>query len=99
MAAYRKKPVVVEAMQWFAHGDHPKVKRTSYLEMSALMGGSSGCCRCPKMHTWEVLGVVETPEGLSTICPGDWVVMGVKGEFYPVKHDIFEATFELVVEP
>ena len=27
---YRKKPVVVEATQWFEHGDHPEVKRTAY---------------------------------------------------------------------
>ena len=30
---------------------------------------------------------------------GDWIVKGVKGEFYPVKPDIFKQTYELVAEP
>ena len=99
MAAYRKKPVVVEATQWFVHGDHPKVERTSYMEVSGLMGGSSGCCRCPKMHDWSVLGTVDTLEGTHVVCPGDWIVKGIKNELYPVKPDIFPATYELVMEP
>ena len=39
---------------------------------------------------------IETLEGEMTANLGDWVVKGVKGEFYPIKADIFEATFELV---
>ncbi|HHY74090.1 MAG TPA: hypothetical protein GX497_12890 [Bacillus bacterium] len=36
---------------------------------------------------------IETLEGLMTASPGDWIVTGIKGEQYPVKPDIFEATY------
>lgn len=39
-------------------------------------------------------GIVETLEGRMTCLPGDWVITGVKGEKYPCKPDIFEATYE-----
>ena len=38
--------------------------------------------------------VIETLEGDMTVSDGDWVIKGVKGEFYPCKPDIFEATYE-----
>jgi len=38
--------------------------------------------------------VIETQEGDMTARPGDWIIKGVKGEFYPCKPDIFEATYE-----
>lgn len=40
-------------------------------------------------------GIVETLEGRKTCLPGDWIVTGVKGEKYPCKPDLFEATYEL----
>ena len=39
---------------------------------------------------------IETLEGSLTISDGDWIIKGVKGEFYPCKPDIFEATYEQV---
>jgi len=39
--------------------------------------------------------VIETLEGKMTASPGDWVIRGVKGEYYPCKPDIFEKTYEL----
>jgi len=38
--------------------------------------------------------VIQTLEGLMEGIPGDWIIKGVKGEFYPCKPDIFEATYE-----
>ena len=38
--------------------------------------------------------VITTLEGEMTASPGDWIIKGVKGEFYPCKPDIFEATYE-----
>lgn len=40
--------------------------------------------------------VIDTLEGEMTARPGDWIIKGVKGEFYPRKPDIFEATYEKV---
>ncbi|MDQ3541808.1 MAG: hypothetical protein M3440_14100 [Chloroflexota bacterium] len=40
--------------------------------------------------------VIETLEGNMTANPGDWIIKGVNGEFYPCKPDIFEKTYEAV---
>ena len=37
---------------------------------------------------------IETLEGIHRAMPGDWIIRGVKGELYPCKPDIFEATYE-----
>jgi hypothetical protein len=71
MAQYRKKPVVVEAIQWFRMGDHPKVT------------------------LWkDGTGWIKTLEGGHIVTPGDWIIRGVAGEFYPCKPDIFAMTYE-----
>lgn len=41
-------------------------------------------------------GLIDTLEGRMTVSPGDWVITGVKGEKYPCKPDIFEATYEAI---
>lgn len=46
-----------------------------------------------KMHDH---GFIDTLEGGHTVCPGDWIICGVQGEFYPCKPDIFAATYEAV---
>ena len=58
--------------------------------------GQSNCGRCGEIlhkHGW-----IDTLEGGHTVCPGDWIITGVKGEHYPCKPDIFEATYERVEE-
>ena len=42
---------------------------------------------------------IPTPEGVMTAQHGDWIVKGVRGEFYPVKPDIFGLTYEPIEEP
>ncbi|MGC9261425.1 MAG: hypothetical protein ACP5I8_15275 [Phycisphaerae bacterium] len=49
-------------------------------------------------HTGPVSIFIETLEGVMRADPGDWVITGIKGEKYPCKPDIFEATYEAVVE-
>jgi len=56
--------------------------------------GSSTCQHCEEImhnHGW-----IDTLEGGHIICPGDWIITGVKGERYPCKPNIFEATYEKV---
>jgi hypothetical protein len=77
---FRKKPVVIEATQWFKHGDHAEV------------------VPFPSKHELAGKGWVRTLEGDMTVTPGDWIITGVKGEHYPCKPDIFEATYEKVTE-
>ena len=50
----------------------------------------------PDNPNHETHGWVETLEGGHAVTPGDWIIKGVKGEFYPCKPDIFEATYEEV---
>ena len=84
---FRKKPVVIEAEQWFKPGDHPAVFPQAVVQDHA-------CTSPRKMH-----GQVQTLEGNHLcVCPGDWIICGVKGEYYPCKPDIFEATYECVDE-
>src|SRR5690348_11208557 len=103
MAKYRKKPVVIEAVQWNVNGeclgrdclDHPLVRGTSYAEVNEMIG-TSGCSNDSEMWDWSRMGCVETLEGKHLVTPNDWIITGVKGEVYPCKPDIFEATYEKV---
>jgi hypothetical protein len=101
MAKYRKKPVVIEAVQWFKNGDHPEdgSKNTEgkvirYYRTPSLDGESSckHCGRKMRDHGW-----IDTLEGGHIVCPGDYIIKGVQGEFYPCKPDIFEQTYEAVL--
>ena len=110
MAKFRKKPVVIEATQWFKNGDHPEdechlVQPVSGVEPFLSEGkvvryfrhpdvpGERECGYCTQtMHNH---GWIDTSEGGHIVCPGDWIITGVKGERYPCKPDIFEATYEL----
>ena len=87
---YRKKPVIIEATQWFKNGDHPNVK---YFRHQTVNGGSK-CDQCG--HIIDDHGWVETSEGGHIVCVGDYIITGVKGEYYPCKPDIFELTYEPV---
>ena len=40
-------------------------------------------------------GWIDTPEGGHTVCPGDYIIRGVQGEFHPIKPDIFAETYEV----
>lgn len=104
---FRKKPVVIEAVQWnppfdgkarlARELDCPGVRSTSYEEIARILG-TSGCSKEEPYWDWSVLGVIETLEGPHVACPGDWIITGVKGERYPCKPEMFEATYE-AVEP
>ena len=84
---FRKKPVVIEATQWFKVGDHPVV-------INMAGGGDRICeaCNSPShAHGW-----CPTLEGQHIVCVGDWIITGIKGEHYPCKPDIFDATYERI---
>jgi hypothetical protein len=90
MSFYRKKPVVIEAVQWFKHGDHTSVSSVPMSHEEGLfMALESGI-------PLSCYGWCPTLEGGHIVTPGDWVITGIKGEFYPCKPDIFELTYEQV---
>lgn len=83
---YRKKPVTIEAVKW--RGDNwPEV----FKFINAPEGNMENYAQRPD----GTLGIV-TLEGTMTANVGDWVIRGVKGELYPCKPDIFEATYDAV---
>lgn len=91
---YRKKPVTIEALQWtgnnhrqmfnFLGGEDTDYMTASgtnfYIDWSKVEGGL----------------VIKTLEGEHIASIGDWIIKGVKGEFYPYKPDVFEMTYEKV---
>lgn len=115
MSKFRKKPVVIEATQWFKNGDHPQddirlldatrggQARTIETEGKVVRyfrhpdkayAGERQCEKCGEImhkHGW-----IDTLEGGHIVCPGDWIITGVKGERYPCKPEIFDQTYERV---
>jgi len=79
MPKFRKKPVVVEAEQWFP-GKH--VDGVGTVRFKTDDGQEH-------VSAW-----IFTLEGRMEVSPGDWIITGVRGEKYPCKPDIFEATYE-----
>lgn len=90
MAKYRKKPIVIEAEQWNPNSinsfPRPTIGKPDRLGV-----------------VWEygprgllVNGRITTLEGDFIVTFDDWIITGVKGEKYPCKPDIFEATYEKV---
>ena len=87
MAKYRKKPVVIEAEQFT---EENKDRAFTFV-------------RCTCEATFDVIEKrpilkIQTLEGVMTASLGDWIIKGVKGEFYPIKNDIFKETYERVGE-
>ena len=91
MAKYRKKPVVIEAIQW--KGDNlAEIIRFAGLHESAMK------------WTWDQYETVVAREGLKIFTlegphmasVNDFIIKGVQGEIYPCKPDIFEQTYEPV---
>lgn len=78
---YRKKPVVIDA--WRFDGSYEAA--VPFMAMSDEIG-------------WRDDGKLSigTLEGEMLADAGDWIIKGVKGELYPCKPDIFEATYEAV---
>lgn len=100
---YRKKPVAIEATQWFKNGDHPldcsRLANGDMVEGSVVryyrdpeFSGELKCSICG--NKYHDHGWIDTLEGGHIVCPGDWIITGVKGEHYPCKPDIFEMTYE-----
>ena len=77
---YRKKPVVIEAEVFDpVHADLPFSRR------------GDPCCLDPEKGQW----FITTLEGKLWCTPGDYIIRGVNGEFYPCKPDIFAKTYEV----
>ena len=110
---FRKKPVVIDATQWFQNCDHPQdyctvvtPNENSATQFEPFLSegkvvryfnrpdipGNTVCRHCKRImhdHGW-----IDTLEGGHVVCPGDWIITGVRGENYPIKDSIFRETHE-----
>ena len=91
MGHFRKKPIVIEAVQL----DGTLEAHNAAVE---FMGGAGGAHNghLPNTDPNKSWLYINTLEGQMTAMTGDWIIKGVKGEFYPCKPDIFAATYESV---
>jgi hypothetical protein len=92
MAAYRKKPVVIEATQYTE-----AVRDAHLFDGGALPAGvsiPSFTIHRGDRKVRSAVAYIETLEGRMTVSLDDWVITGVQGEHYPCKPDIFAMTYE-----
>lgn len=91
MPKFRKKPIIVEADQWYPNkrgigmATAPRKDLAWEGQVYADKQSSTGYS-------------IDTLEGAHEVTPGDWIITGVKGEKYPCKPDIFAMTYESVGE-
>jgi hypothetical protein len=80
---FRKKPVVIDALRWTGINAPDILTFTDF---------AARVCRYEQRPVVEI----DTLEGVMRGEVGDWIIRGIKGEFYPCKPDIFAATYEAV---
>lgn len=88
MAKYRKKPVVIDAIQF---NEETRVEIAKMKDAEVFTGGP--------FHPTPgklLFANIKTLEGDMAASVGDYIITDIKGERYPCKPDIFEATYELV---
>lgn len=86
---YRKKPVVIEAIQFFDTDE-------SVFELAELMNANYLDLHISYKDKDDPKIIIETLEGEMKGSVGDYIIKGVNGEFYPCKPDIFEKTYDKV---
>ena len=84
---FRKKPVVVEAVQFLPY-------RKSYDEIARLAGNGIRTVQILERDDGLPQLFIDTLEGQMEAKIGDWIIKGISGELYPCKPDIFNATYE-----
>jgi hypothetical protein len=82
------RPIVVKALQWTGNNNE---------ECKQFVGDNIKFIY-PTMDLSVVWGVIRTFKGEITMAPGDYIIHGVDGEFYPCKKDIFERTYINVID-
>jgi hypothetical protein len=83
MTFYRKKPVVIQAVQWTGENN------------TEILNFCSTCYITSSGKSKDL--IVSTLEGDMSASVGDFIIKGVKGEFYACREDIFDITYETVI--
>jgi hypothetical protein len=109
---FKKKPIIIEATQWFQNGDHPHddvwrpYEDSGMLPVTPREGIIVRYFRKPNISGEQYCvtcnkimhyhGWIDTLEGGHIVCPGDWIITGIQNEYYPCKSYIFEQTYEKI---
>lgn len=108
MTKFRKKLIEVDAHQWFKNGDHPEDKCETITPMVEAPFQGEGkvvryyrnpetpwdreCKSCNQLYRNH--GWIDSGEQGRTVCPGDWIITGANGIYYPYHPDYFSLAFE-----
>lgn len=106
MSMYRKKPVTIEARRLYGtnaetHAVYKWIEENtlgSFEPLGVLEGRANPPASGVSIDPSDGAFLIATLEGVMKARPGDWIIRGVQGEFYPVKDSIFRATYEPVEE-
>jgi len=90
---YRKKPVIIDAIQWSGNSNKLEVETFVGRELKSELESETAYLAGQGPPHFSLM--IPTLEGNMKAMPNDWIIKGVKGEFYPCKPDIFEATYEI----
>lgn len=96
---YRKKPVIIDAMQFETNNESGTKNMddiVSWINESEEKDRGIMVKAGPHAYHNGTDIFIPTLEGVMTAQCRDWIIKGIKGEFYPCKPDIFEATYEKV---
>lgn len=91
---FRKRPVEVNAVQYTRRFAWPDWFCDAVSDKK-IITYNTGKFSAPGV---DCFCTIQTPEGLMRANEGDWIIQGVQGEIYPCKPDIFECTYEQVIE-
>jgi hypothetical protein len=99
MPKFRKKPVVIEAFQMtkerrWDNSEWPEWLNAAWQMEPGEVGAVWPKPDCLEDILLEDILLISTLEGGLDVSWDDWIIQGVKGELYPCKPDIFEATYE-----
>jgi hypothetical protein len=95
MSKWRKKPVVIEAVQYKGH-NRDEINAFVGADLKTELESETAYIAGKGAPIFSL--TIPTLEGDHKAMPGDWIIKGIKGEFYPCKPDIFEKTYEAVEE-
>ena len=96
---YRKKPVVIEAFKYnYNDNDNEKTIAYPHWFIDAVKNDDVHIL-APETAGGADIIEIKTLEGAMRVSDGDYIIQGIKGEIYPCKPDIFEATYDKVVVP
>ena len=89
---FRKKPVEIEAFQLTHELAIQNLIDKIPLPFGLNIGNANYHAQRREVSSFRLF--IDTLEGRMEACEGDWIIKGVKGELYPCKPDIFEATYD-----